>query len=165
MTRCKRARAGCPRHSGRDARATSEGSASFSSRDSNRAAEAAQKLLGEGAFLLRRQLFESLQQGLGVAAHAPIIAGILTRDKGHQANPKPRLTPGQAAFQACRSDPALREQVAHQSLVFQGLCGLCMHNWACHPLSYPDFVAWDWKGRGRKSGFGIQESGKDQNYE
>jgi hypothetical protein len=78
MTRCKRARAGCPRHSGRDARATSEGSASFSSRDSNRAAEAAQKLLGEGAFLLRRQLFESLQQGLGVAAHAPIIAGILT---------------------------------------------------------------------------------------
>src|SRR5208337_289152 len=39
---------------------------------------AAQKLLGKGALLFRRQAFEGLQQGLGVTAHAPIIAWILT---------------------------------------------------------------------------------------
>lgn len=36
---------------------------------------AAQYLLGEGAFLLRRQLFEGFQQGLSLVAHDAILAG------------------------------------------------------------------------------------------
>ena len=46
---------------------------------------AAPTLRGAGAFLFRRQGFEGREQGLGVATHAPITAGIFTRDKGHQA--------------------------------------------------------------------------------
>ena len=53
---------------------------------------ATQKFLGGNAFLFRRKLFEGLQQGLSVTALAPIISGVFTHDKGHQATtPAPCL--------------------------------------------------------------------------
>lgn len=49
---------------------------------------AAQDLVGKGAFFFRRQVFEGLQQGLGLAAHAPIVAKTLTCDRCAECSPR-----------------------------------------------------------------------------